>query len=64
MSLTSEALARLKKQRDEDYFSPWKPGKQLTDAELLYAYIEKLETDLSLTKDELFLHTYRDDMGR
>jgi len=64
MSLTSEALERLRVRRNEAYYSPWKPGKQLTDDELLYAYIKKLEDNLSLTKDELFLHTYRDDMGR
>ena len=63
MSLLQAALDRLKKQRDEDYLQPWKSGKQLTDAELIWAHIQKLQNDLSLAKDEVFLHTYEDRSG-
>jgi len=57
MSLTSEALQRLKKRCDEDRARPWKPGQQLTDAELIWNYIESAQSSISRLNDELFLHS-------
>ncbi|RZK39706.1 MAG: hypothetical protein EOO61_06990 [Hymenobacter sp.] len=64
VNTTQGALERLKAQRDADYLSPWEPGKPRTDSELIWEYIVKLQDRISLAQDELFLHTYRDDMNR
>lgn len=55
MSLTQDALNRLYQQAREDGNRPWKPGMQLTDAQLLKAYIERLSKDLDLARDDQFL---------
>ena len=64
MSLTDAALMRLKEQRDKDYYSKWYPGKQLTDAELLWAHIQKLKDELSLAKDDAFLRGWQTNPDR
>lgn len=55
MTLTTDALARLYAQAKADYERPWKPGMQLTDAELIAAYIDRLKTDLDLALDERYI---------
>jgi hypothetical protein len=57
VSLTQNALARLRKQAEEDYLQPWKPGKQPTDAEILWKYISDLQRRYDLAKDAEFLYS-------
>ena len=64
MNLLDQALARLKKQHDEDFHRKWRPGQQPTDSELIWDYIEKLKTELSLAKDDLFLRSWHENPDR
>lgn len=54
-SLYNQAFARLRERAREAAQEPWRPGKQPSDDEIIHAYILKLETELTLLKDELFL---------
>lgn len=54
----SEALRRLKEQRDADYRQPWRPGKGRTDAEILWDYIVELQNELSAARDREYLNSW------
>jgi len=58
MSLTQDALARLQQQAAADYNKPWKPGQQLTDAELLWDYVQKLQQALAYAKDKEYVDSW------
>jgi hypothetical protein len=53
VNTTEQALKRLKEARDEDYLQGEKPR---SDNELIWQYITKLQDEISLLKDELFLN--------
>jgi hypothetical protein len=56
INLLDKALADLRSEATADSRRRWRPGQQPTNAELLWNHITKIQDELSLAKDALFLY--------